>query len=311
MEGFTGIVKSRNCFIYEKPGDVSGKNRSEITDELLSGWAAALISGPESAEGSFPWIRIRTHYGYEGYADSRCFQNISPDSLREREESGRLVRITQRTADVLAEPKVQARLLETLLRDSFAELVKTEEETGEEGWCLLRTAAGRTGYVHAPFIAPRTDSDGYLLQKEPDVSWFSHYAETVIGKSPEEELRENICRSALSYMDTQYRWAGKSSAGIDCSGLAFMSYMENGILIFRDAHMVPGFPVKEIPRERLKKGDLVFFPGHVALYLGNEKYVHATGCCSTPYVTVNCLDPGAEDCRQDLCDTVNACGSIF
>ena len=43
----------------------------------------------------------------------------------------------------------------------------------------------------------------------------------------EQALRHALTNSALRYLGTQYRWAGKSSQGVDCSGLLFLSYMEN------------------------------------------------------------------------------------
>ena len=83
-----------------------------------------------------------------------------------------------------------------------------------------------------------------------------------------------------------------------------MSYLDNGLLIYRDASIVEGYPIRKIPAEALKKGDLIFFPGHVAVYLGEGKYIHATGFTKTPYVTVNSLRREDPDCRQDLVDKI-------
>ncbi|MFQ9395879.1 MAG: NlpC/P60 family protein [Lachnospiraceae bacterium] len=51
--------------------------------------------------------------------------------------------------------------------------------------------------------------------------------------------------SAREFLGTQYRWGSKSSQGIDCSGLAFVSYLDNGLLIYRDASIEAGYPVKK------------------------------------------------------------------
>ena len=99
--------------------------------------------------------------------------------------------------------------------------------------------------------------------------------------------------------------------GIDCSGLCFMAWMLSGILIHRDAHMPEGFPVRRIDRKALQKADLIFFPGHVAMYLGDGRYVHATGYIGDCCVRMNSLDPADPLCRHDLIDAVTECGSVF
>ena len=100
--------------------------------------------------------------------------------------------------------------------------------------------------------------------------------------------------------------------GIDCSGLAFMSYLLCGILIYRDARIMPGFPVREIPMGNpAEKGDLLFFPGHVAVSLGEGRFVHATAYPGCGCVTVNSLNEKDPDYRRDLREKLIAVGSIF
>ena len=134
-------------------------------------------------------------------------------------------------------------------------------------------------------------------------------------KMKESALRQEIADRALSFLGTQYRWGGKTAMGIDCSGLAFMSYLLCGILIYRDARIMPGFPVREIPMgnpaETAKKGDLLFFPGHVAVSLGEGRFVHATAYPGCGCVTVNSLNEKDPDYRMDLREKLIAVGSIF
>ena len=57
--------------------------------------------------------------------------------------------------------------------------------------------------------------------------------------------------------------------------------------------------------KKLKKGDLLYYPGHVAIYMGDGEIIHSSssyGC-----VTVNDLDPLSLKCRESLKDIICAC----
>jgi len=120
-----------------------------------------------------------------------------------------------------------------------------------------------------------------------------------------------VCDTALTYLGAHYRWGGKSPLGIDCSGLCSTAYLLNGIVIYRDASIKEGFPIRAIDRADMKPGDLLFFPGHVAMYMGEGKYLHSTGHVSANGVIVNSLDPASPIYRADLDEKLTEVGTYF
>ena len=75
----------------------------------------------------------------------------------------------------------------------------------------------------------------------------------------EEAFRDAVCAQAKKYLGTEYRWGGKSGRGIDCSGLVSSAYMQCGVLIYRDARIVEGWPMHQIPLQT-KAGRCPLFP---------------------------------------------------
>lgn len=275
----------------------------EAADELLCGWIYEVL---EEKDG---FLRVRTHYGYESWMDAKEYLSI-PKQYKDRKG---LYMVSAHMVDVLAEPRVQGRRMSTLFAGSLVRI--SEKSRTEDDWIRVVLPNGREGWMRTHFLMPRRDGDGFLEDgRLPGVS--EEAASVQMGrKENEEALRQEIADRALSFLGTQYRWGGKTAMGIDCSGLAFMSYLMSGILIYRDARIMPGFPVREIPMgnpaETARVGDLLFFPGHVAVSLGDGRFVHATAYPGCGCVTVNSLNEKDPDFRKDLREKLIAVGSVF
>ncbi|MGH6781648.1 MAG: C40 family peptidase, partial [Sphingomonadaceae bacterium] len=72
-----------------------------------------------------------------------------------------------------------------------------------------------------------------------------------------------------------YRWGGRGGDGVDCSGLVQMALALCGTPTPRDTDQQCVIGSEIAAGEPLKRGDLVFFPGHVGLMADGETLVHA------------------------------------
>jgi cell wall-associated NlpC family hydrolase len=95
--------------------------------------------------------------------------------------------------------------------------------------------------------------------------------------------RNDIALYALSLLDTRYSWGGKGPAtGFDCSGLVSHVYKEAAGIKLGGSAVTLGQMSRPIDPELKQPGDLVFFNtlgsrhSHVGVYIGNDRFVHAS-----------------------------------
>ena len=250
----------------------------------------------------------RLHAFRSDLADAR----LKGDVTAERFVTGRPARITTFVADLRKAPRPDAGVSTQAL---FGDDVLVFEDT--EGWAWVQAESdGYVGYLadnllgareHAPthiVAVPRT-----FLYPGPDLRFpisgqlsmgstvtvtgsaqtrGTHYALLPSGQAiiaghlrPIAELAQDYVTVAESFLGTPYLWGGVSGFGIDCSGLVQLSMRMAGRQVLRDSDMQAasiGSPLEPGPDySGLRRGDLVFWKGHVAIMTNAANMIHANG----------------------------------
>ncbi len=136
------------------------------------------------------------------------------------------------------------------------------------------------------------------------------------NRSNTEIAVEAVLDRAFSLLGVPYLWGGASSKMLDCSGFVQLVFLLNGVLLKRDASQqaTQGDVVSIVGGvKNFQRGDLLFFVekeggsvSHVAIYMGESRFIHASGC-----VRVNSFDSNANDYDKFRHETLFSCRRII
>jgi cell wall-associated NlpC family hydrolase len=102
--------------------------------------------------------------------------------------------------------------------------------------------------------------------------------------SPQMPRSSDIAAAASLYLGCPYLWGGRSWLGIDCSGLVQNAFRDIGVTVLRDTDMQRDSIGDAVPaggQADLRRGDLLYLPGHVLIYVGDGAVIHADGASMT------------------------------
>jgi gamma-D-glutamyl-L-lysine dipeptidyl-peptidase len=120
-------------------------------------------------------------------------------------------------------------------------------------------------------------------------------------RKPNKPSVSKIIATMKLFLGTPYLWGGKSGFGIDCSGLVQLVYGIFGVDVPRDTKVQINCG-KRVARKNMQKGDLIFSPGHVSVYMGAGKIIHSSLKASG--VKIESIDKTSSLYRGDIVDKI-------
>jgi cell wall-associated NlpC family hydrolase len=238
--------------------------------------------------------------------------DLAAESLRGKIEAARFVageafRVVAPTAPLRRAPDFEAPLDTEAL---YGEAVVVYEERGDWRWVQL-ARDGYVGYLPAAALglarapthriaALRSHAYPGPTIKRPPRFALSLGAAVEVARldgdfavtgdglflyakhvAPIDAREPDFVAVAERFLETPYLWGGRTSEGIDCSGLAQTALMAAGIATPRDSDMQEAALGQPLPLDdalaHLRRGDLVFWKGHVGMMRDAATLLHANG----------------------------------
>ncbi|MCC3247401.1 C40 family peptidase [Methylocystis sp. WRRC1] len=120
-------------------------------------------------------------------------------------------------------------------------------------------------------IAILKEHESFYVTRDLGFIWRSHLA-------PLDAPANDFVAVAETLIGAPYLWGGKSSLGIDCSGLVQVALLATGVEAPRDSDMQEAQLGSLLgPGAELRRGDLVFWKGHVGVMRDATTLLHANG----------------------------------
>jgi cell wall-associated NlpC family hydrolase len=258
-----GICRVGVAPLRSEPG-----HGSEQVSQLLMGESFEI----EERDSTGEWIRVRCLAdGYQGWLRSWYGWQVAvaERSAWQRRATWRCARVHE---TVRAEPRRGATVVAVLPWGARL------EESGRQSWSWREVMLpdGRSGYVPRRSLA----------------------AGSAPGGAP---TGRRLLKTAAAFLGVSYLWGGRSSWGMDCSGLVQTVFAWHGVQLPRDA--TDQMSVLSRGRRRGRRrglesarlGDLLFFgpdektATHVAISTGGQEFLHAQG-----EVRLSSLDPSSQ-----------------
>jgi len=152
----------------------------------------------------------------------------------------------------------------------------------QNGWSRVVLADGYEGYIESPVLGeplPKDRAHVVVVPQAADRYMGTWLPAPGLRTEPLAAARRKasgdaIAEAALMFLGAPYEWGGVTVEGLDCSGLVQAVHRRFGLLLPRNADQQEDVG-EEVAYANAQPGDLLCYGDHIAVYLGDDRIVHA------------------------------------
>ncbi len=261
--------------VHEKPSSDASR-----VGELLYGMTVQVVQQSDTG-----WCYVRSENHIEGYTLSESFQMDSNIAASWRKY--KKVTVLAPYIDIQKQPDNNAGTITSVPRGGVLVALTA---AGAEGWQKVGLVNGVVGFTRSSYL-------GEFITDWKTIS--------------EDDLRWNLVETALSYNGAAWRSGGRTLLGMDAVGLVTMTYLLNGVVLPPKMELPQNGPLFSIENKMMDEGDVIYFQDSMGIYVGENRFVHATNIPDNEGVVVSSLNPKDDDYREDLATQIVSIGSLF